>query len=85
MIKTAFVLAVCSVACCVLIFIKLPVFLQRILIKFQLFSDIMFTFGVGALLSIGGGLTATAIMASAMSGVGISLLLYLEQKRTELN
>lgn len=82
LLTTAFILALCSVACAVLLFIKLPEWLKRFLIKHQLFSDLFATIGTGVILS-SVSLSLASMLASALSGVGISGLLFLEKKRGE--
>ncbi len=80
MITTAFVLAVCTVACAVLLFIKLPKFLKRFFLKHQLLTDTVATAGTWLTLSsISASLIAA--LASAMSGVSISGLLYMQGKK----
>lgn len=82
MIFTAFILALCTVACAVLIFIKLPRLIKKLLIKFELTTDLLATIGVWlSLSSVSASLIAA--LASAMSGVGISGLLHIEKKKAE--
>lgn len=79
MLTTAFVLAACTVGCAVLIFVKLPNFLKQFLVKHDLMTDLFATVMVWiGLSSISRSIVAA--MASAMSGVTISLLLYGKKK-----
>lgn len=82
MITTAFVLAACTVACAVLLFIKLPKTIKRFFLKHQLLTDTLATAGTWLTLSsISASLIAA--LASAMSGVSISGLLYMQGQKEE--
>ena len=81
MIGTALTLSIVTTGGFLAIFYKLPVRLRKLIVKHPLATDIT-TLGM-AYLILGG--TLTALMAAAMSGLFISILLFLAKNQGKHN
>lgn len=79
MVSTGFALALLTTAGALAIYSKLPKRIRRLVIKYQLLTDVLTLIGVYLLL----GGTITALFAAAICGLAVSALLYVANHRED--
>lgn len=79
MLSTALALAILTTAACIVVYSKLPRRVRKFIEKHSLLTDLVCLIGIYVLL----GGTLTALFASAICGLMISIMLYIQNHRSD--